>query len=337
MNTQSNTEQYIQEVFSCEKVTKIETIQKLWSDYGEIARYQIKQENCSKYIIAKTIIPSAQKVHPRGWQSDASHQRKITSYEIEAHWYREYAQSCTESHYVPHCYGLRTLSTLLPQCDSIILLSDLDESGFTSRKQRLSVEESKSCIKWLACFHAHFMQDTPVNSWPQGLWPIGSYWHLATRMDEYQAMADSPIKRAAHQLDSMLNNCRYKSLIHGDAKVANFCFSSSGERVAGVDFQYVGGGCGMKDLVYFLGSCLTEYDCLMSYQELVEYYFAELNTAMQVSTVLIDPIEVENEWRPLFYVAWADFQRFLLGWSPSHHKINNFSSEITEKGIAIAS
>jgi Ser/Thr protein kinase RdoA (MazF antagonist) len=57
-------------------------------------------------------------------------------------------------------------------------------------------------------------------------------------------------------IDQVLNNCSYQTIVHGDAKLANFCFSKEGA-VSAVDFQYVGGGCGMKDVAYFLGSCLT--------------------------------------------------------------------------------
>ena len=48
--------------------------------------------------------------------------------------------------------------------------------------------------------------------------------------------------------------------MHGDAKLANFLFTSDHSQVAGVDFQYVGGGCGMKDVAYLL-SCLDEDAC----------------------------------------------------------------------------
>jgi thiamine kinase-like enzyme len=67
------------------------------------------------------------------------------------------------------------------------------------------------------------------------------------------------LKEAAPVIDEKLNTCAYKTFVHGDAKLANFCFAPDGQ-VAGVDFQYVGGGCGMKDVAYFIGSCLNEKD-----------------------------------------------------------------------------
>ena len=42
---------------------------------------------------------------------------------------------------------------------------------------------------------------------------------------------------------------------------------------------------------------------------------------------------LENEWRPLYRVAWADFHRFLKGWSPGHWKINSYSERVTEEVI----
>ena len=60
-----------------------------------------------------------------------------------------------------------------------------------------------------------------------GLWPAGTYWHLETRPDELDAMPDGPLKNSAAMIDRRLNKATYKSLVHGDAKVANFCFSAS--------------------------------------------------------------------------------------------------------------
>ena len=106
---------------------------------------------------------------------------------------------------------------------------------------------------------------------PKKLWQKGSYWHLSTRPDELKAMQHSKLKDAAKSIDEQLNNCKYKTLIHGDAKVANFCFADDMSSVAAVDFQYVGGGCGMKDVAYFLGSCLSSSECENYEKELLDF------------------------------------------------------------------
>ena len=113
----------------------------------------------------------------------------------------------------------------------------------------------------------------------------------------------------------------------GDAKLANFCFSKDGQ-VAGVDFQYVGGGCGMKDVAYFIGSCLTERECERLESQILEVYFENLQNALEERN---DPLE--NEWRSLYRVAWADFHRFLKGWSPGHWKINSYSERVLEEVV----
>jgi len=43
--------------------------------------------------------------------------------------------------------------------------------------------------------------------------------------------------------------------------------------------------------------------------------------------------ELETEWRSLYRIAWADFHRFLKGWSPGHWKINSYSERITSEVI----
>lgn len=56
----------------------------------------------------------------------------------------------------------------------------------------------------------------------------------------------------ARPLAAKLRACAFQTIVHGDAKRANFCFAPSGRAVAAVGFQYVGGERGMKDVAYLL-------------------------------------------------------------------------------------
>ncbi|GGD48983.1 hypothetical protein GCM10012288_23850 [Malaciobacter pacificus] len=35
----------------------------------------------------------------------------------------------------------------------------------------------------------------------------------------------------------------------------------------------------------------------------------------------------------MYDFAWADFQRFIKGWSPNHFKINDYSDMITKRAL----
>jgi thiamine kinase-like enzyme len=174
----------------------------------------------------------------------------------------------------------------------------------------------------LAQFHASYLGKIP-----DGLWDVGTYWHLETRPQELAVLDDQKLREAALIIDEKLNSCEYKTFVHGDAKLANFCFSKDGQ-VAGVDFQYVGGGCGMKDVAYFIGSCLSESECERLEAQILNTYFEHLQSEMKEKNEAL-----EREWRSLYRVAWADFHRFLKGWSPGHWKINNYSERVTAEVI----
>ena len=60
-------------------------------------------------------------------------------------------------------------------------------------------------------------------------------------------------------------------------------------------------------------------------------YFKELKEALTGTDT--DVVELENEWRYMYPIAWADFHRFLKGWSPGHWKINSYSERITREVI----
>lgn len=136
-------------------------------------------------------------------------------------------------------------------------------------------------------------------------------------------------------IDQQLQQCRYQTLVHGDAKLANFCFKSDSTkpRVAAVDFQYVGRGCGMKDVAYFVGSCLSEEQCEVLESTLLDSYFSSLKRCVAAKHAGLETAELESEWRQLYDVAWADFHRFLKGWSPGHWKINSYSERLTQRVI----
>jgi len=143
-------------------------------------------------------------------------------------------------------------------------------------------------------------------------------------------MRPGPLKDAAALIDRRLSGATHRSLVHGDAKAANFCFGRKGA-VAAVDFQYVGGGCGMKDVAYLL-SCLPSRDCDRHAESHLDHYFQRLRSVLAETDV--DGDAVEAEWRALYPFAWADFERFLAGWAPSHAMQNPHSRAMTQRALA---
>ena len=295
-------------------ITKEETIQKLWSGYGEIKRVQLSGSDIES-VIVKHVQLNAQTNHPRGWNTDIGHERKVRSYHIETNWYENYSRESKAR--LPHCYAVEH------QKDEVFMvLEDLDAAGYPIQKKSLKWIEISGCLKWLAQFHASFLGKDPV-----GLWETGTYWHLDTRPQELNKLENQQLKEAAPLINQKLNSCTYNTFVHGDAKLANFCFGENGN-VAAVDFQYVGRGCGMKDVAYFIGSVLNETESERLEDQILDTYFRFLQDEFDQENQAL-----EREWRSLYRVAWADFHRFLKGWSPGHWKINSYSERITEEVI----
>jgi thiamine kinase-like enzyme len=310
----------IQNATGASRVYPLDFIQSLWSGYGRIMRYGLEGAEVDR-VVVKQIHLNDSGSHPRGWNSDLSHQRKLRSYEIEAEWYANWSSACSDSCRVPHC-----LAHWAGENERLLVLEDLDAAGFSQRKTQLKWTQMSVCLQWLAYFHATFLHTEPA-----GLWPVGTYWHLATRPDELAVLTDQKLKQAAPVIDQILTETPFKTFVHGDAKLANFCFSQDAAKVAAVDFQYVGGGCGMKDVAYFIGSCLDEADCERYEQPLLDVYFEALQAAVKARNPQIDYPALEQNWRDLFPLAWTDFHRFLKGWSPGHWKINSYSERMARQ------
>ncbi len=302
---------------------EVELIQNLWSGYGKIIRYGLKGTNYQSIVVKHVLLPENKK-HPRGWNTNISHERKLKSYKVEMAFYKNYGSFCNKHCYIPSCIALETYND-----EVLMVLEDLDDSGFPIRKTSTSLNEIKSCLSWLANFHATFMGKKPDN-----LWEIGTYWHLDTRPDELKVLDDIALKNAALAIDQKLRSTKYQTIVHGDAKLANFCFHENGNKVAAVDFQYVGGGCGMKDIAYFIGSCLYEDECESLETELLDFYFEELRLVLNNKSQPKIAANIEQEWRPLYAVAWTDFHRFMKGWSPGHWKIHSYSERLAREVVA---
>jgi hypothetical protein len=290
-------------------------LQTLWSGWGEIVRFALRGASVPS-VIVKRVCPPADDRHPRGWRSDRSAARKARSYDVERAFYGEHASRCPAR-----------LPGALYLAPGLFILEDLDVAGFSGRAVgagSLSMKDVQACLSWLADFHA-----SNFGVAPEGLWPVGTYWHLQTRPDELASMPTGPLKSAAADIDARLSSAHYLTLVHGDAKVANFCFGPTG--VAALDFQYVGGGCGMKDVAYFLGSCLADDDLHRRVPGLLDHYFGRLRAGLPGS---IDHAAVETEWRSLMPMAWADFERFLAGWAPEHWKRGGYAATQTASALA---
>lgn len=310
----------ILEVTDAKSITKTTQIQQLWSGYGQILRCELAGGTLPSVIVKHVQLPD-QANHHRGWNTNISHQRKLKSYHVEMNWYSDLAKRCDDNCRVPAIfYSIDNANEML------MIMEDLNAVGFPVRKSEVSLSEIKACLHWLAHFHAKFM-----GTQTDQLWPIGTYWHLDTRPDELAAMQDLELKDAAASIDQTLNQAKYQTLVHGDAKLANFCFSDDGSKVAAVDFQYIGHGCGMKDVAYLLSSCLHEQDLTHCESELLNYYFDTLKIALIEYNQPTDFQEIQQEWSRLYDYAWTDFYRFLDGWSPGHWKMHDYSKTIKEK------
>ncbi len=301
-------------------ISATEVVQSLWSGYGQIVRCFLEGGEQPSVIVKHVRWPD-ERDHPRGWNSDLSHQRKLKSYQVETAWYEGYAPECSDKCRVPQRLVLETRDD-----EVIMVMEDLDASGFAGRRHFVTQAELDACLVWLANFHATFM-----GAQPDGLWPTGTYWHLETRPDELAVLDDGPLKAAAAAIDQRLRSSPFQTFVHGDAKLANFCFSAGGTQAAAVDFQYVGGGCGMKDVAYFISSCLDEDESEAQAPELLDRYFALLEAALERTGKALDFAALEDDWRALYPVAWTDFYRFLQGWSPGHWKLHRYSERLANE------
>ena len=316
---QAQVRERVLEATGATAIAEVIPIQALWNNYGTLSRVTLTGCELGSVIVKHIQVPP-ESAHPRGFTGSIGRRRKVRSYRVEKAWYTQHNIGLPEGVATPACLDAHEEGT-----EFVIILEDLAGAGYPTGRSSAAWHEVVTVLGWLARFHAHF-----VGSAGEGLWPNGTYWHLETRPEELQRIHGTPLHRYAAFLDARLRSSPYSTVVHGDAKLANFCFSEDGRRVAAVDFQYVGRGCAMKDVAYFVGSCMSGDACEAREEELLTVYFAELRRHLNPK---LDGRAVEDDLRGLYEVAWADFERFMLGWSPDHWKLSEYSERLTRRAL----
>lgn len=296
------------------KIGQVDTVQTLWGGYGELLRVYLEGGR-SQSVILKVVAP------PMNAAKNISDIRKRRSYEVEACWYAQHSLRCDKFCRVAQCLGNHTAGD-----KRFLLLEDLRDAGFYPVGEP-SREQIASGLSWLAHFHALFLR-THLD----GLWEQGCYWHLDTRQEEWTQMSDGALKRHAQDIDERLKKARFQTVVHGDAKHPNFCWHSDG-RVAAVDFQYVGRGCGIRDTALFLSRCVPDEARPKAMEFWLEDYYEKLRSALERSQTRTDPEAVVTEWRELFSVAWTDYARFRHGWANTTY-LSDYDRQQMEKALS---
>lgn len=323
-------EELVRKCTNAERATRLETVQPLWEGYGELVRMRLEGEKPAD-VVVKWVKPPRLASHLATTAEGRSHARKLRSYAVEMEFYETFSVNCDDTCRVPVLLGVRREREQL-----LLVLEDLTKGGYHPRVGHATLPQVHAVLRWLAAFHATFLGDRG-----RGLWPIGSYWHLSTRQDELTRIRDPRLRKWAPRIDERLNRCKFKTLIHGDAKGDNFCWrrakmegSSGTVEAAAVDFQYVGRGCGMKDVAYLMSCVWGPSECAAYEEPTLTYYFEALGKELARKGASSVAPELEAEWRSLYPFAWADFQRFLAGWAPGQYDDDPYAQMQIERVMA---
>ncbi|KAJ3212144.1 hypothetical protein HDU67_004014 [Dinochytrium kinnereticum] len=323
--------------------------------------FRVTSPTSSKDLCLVSKRVEAPKSESNGQKPSLSHARKLKSYENEMEFYRLLIQGDAELHFpssqllppLPRPYHLWQPS----EGRFEFVLEDLEVPFPDEPVDPLPRTETTAVLRWLAKFHGAFWESPhlplplfPVEtssstinsklkkvkaedktenvgskalenteSWP--LHPVGTYWHLSTRLDEHARISTTPslnhrLKLAAPAIHGLLayGHChprkpptrRYRTLVHGDMKLENLLFRLDQQTCAAVDFQYTGTGLGVQDLAYFF---ITSVDStlLQNHETMLSDYHSMLPERVRTSLSL-DALNHQ------FALAVVDFARFLMGW-----------------------
>ncbi|KAI8840346.1 kinase-like domain-containing protein [Chytriomyces cf. hyalinus JEL632] len=287
-------------------------IASLWDGMGSIVKrtYKHRSSGDSISVMVKTIAPKKPASRPT-----ESFQRKIISYQVERYFYSIMNQLVP----LPVEPCMFRLARLYASAPTVLFMEDLSVVYPDSMSGLVTEVEAKAALKWFANLHGYFMGSSSSQSHPQrsmtettsteeGVWDQGSYWldkdwqQLGRRVDEL--LASIPVELT--------------TLIHGDAKTENCLLNhalldSDGlPAIAFYDFQYVGYGSGMKDVVYFLATSIDWLD-EKAETELLDWYFTCLIRVLKQKGSVWKTFTKEV-MMDQFELCMVDWLRFMKGW-----------------------
>ena len=288
-------------------VTDVTVIQSLWANYGKLYRCQAarrRDDETATQLVVKHFAP------PLSASDDSEdHLRKMRSYEVESAFYEKLsAKMIDRGCIVPELVGCTREGQSIA-----LVMRDLGAQygSFTVRRGNcMDMDEAKQLLRYLARFHG-------IN-WGQsveGLWPEGSFWQLGTRMDELQYL-DTSWKRygldrdMALRIHELVTSLPHRTIVHGDAKAANFFWFDERGDVGGYDLQYVGGASPMRDIAYTLGCSLQEHLIERHEEALLRFYHGELLSHLSPKDAAGFTFETMQD---AYDLCVADLVRFMCG------------------------
>ncbi|CAB9508193.1 Pfam:DUF227 [Seminavis robusta] len=273
--------------------------------------YQVSWKSGSNNNNKKSII--VKYVHPRlsSGKLSIGDQRKLDSYIVESNFYEQFApnlHSVEDVPLPPPPYHIERNLSDKTHPTIIIAMGELQQSPAASGGYNDENDNThKDVMAWLAKFHAATWQSTTTE-----LQPVGSYWHLDTRPNEWQDMPrhgwEGRLKKAARAIDERLKRDPLQCLVHGDTKDANILYCDNNE-LAFCDFQYVGRGPPSRDLSYYF--CSSHVD---DYEELVQFYFDSLLQHLTARGITTAALPTRQQLDDSLELAFCDFCRFMAGW-----------------------
>jgi aminoglycoside/choline kinase family phosphotransferase len=107
----------------------------------------------------------------------------------------------------------------------------------------------------------------------------------------------------------------HRTLLHGDAKSANFMFTADCSACAAYDFQYCGEGFGVRDVAYLIASSVDEDVVEQQEQQLLRYYHQKLQECLQAQGKA-DAAQryTYDVMTAHFELCLLDYVRFMAGW-----------------------